>query len=262
MNVTARLKGLVGLSVQTPDPPSEEGSRGRRVLIVNADDFGRSNGINRGVIETYDDGILTSASLMSVWPASAAAAEAAKSRPGLSVGLHVDLGEWVFNGDDWSCTYLRVSLEDRAAVKAEVGRQLRTFRSLLGRDPTHLDSHQHVHLQEPVRGVLLELAGELDIPLRHASDDVRYCGDFFGQTGRGEPLVHAVSVEALLHTLELLGDGTTELGCHPGYATDLVTVYRRERALEVDTLCHAAVRAAVADQAIELRSFASTAEAA
>ena len=86
---------------------------------------------------------------------------------------------------------------------------------------------------------------------------MHYCGDFFGQTGRGEPLAHAVSVEALLQTLELLGDGITELGCHPGYATDLATVYRRERALEVRTLCDAAVRAAIAEQAIELRSFAN-----
>lgn len=245
------------MSASTPEPPLEASSHSRRVLIVNADDFGRSNGINRGVVETYDGGILTSASLMSLWPASAAAAEAAKSRPGLGVGLHIDLGEWVFGDDDWSCTYLRVSLEDRVAVVAEVARQLRAFRSLLGRDPTHLDSHQHVHLQEPVRAVLLELAEELDVPLRHASDEVHYCGDFFGQTGRGEPLAHAVSVEALLQTLELLGDGITELGCHPGYATDLTTVYRRERALEVRTLCDAAVRAAIAEQAIDLRSFAN-----
>ena len=257
MNLAARLREVAGKGASGLERPADAGAYRRRVLIVNADDFGRSNGINRGVLEAHDDGILTSASLMSLWPASSAAAEAARARPELGVGLHVDLGEWFFREDAWTVTYLRVSLEDPVAVTAEVARQLRAFQRLLGRDPTHLDSHQHVHLHEPVRTVLLELSAELGVPLRHVSDDVRYCGDFFGQTGRGEPLEHGVSVESLLQTLALLEQGITELGCHPGYATDLVTAYGRERALEVGTLCDPAVRAAVVEQAIELRSFAS-----
>ena len=228
-----------------------------RRLIVNADDFGRSPGINRGVLEAYDHGILTSASLMTLWPASVAAAQAAEARPGLGVGLHVDLGEWIFRNGAWSCTYLRTPLGDRDAVESEVARQLRAFRRLLGRDPTHLDSHQHVHLTEPVTAVLLALAAELGIPLRHRSQEVRYCGAFFGQTGRGERRQHAVGVDALLRTLELLEPGITELGCHPGYATDLATAYRRERELEVRTLCDPRIRAAVAEQGLALRSFAS-----
>jgi chitin disaccharide deacetylase len=231
-------------------------SPGRRVLIVNADDFGRSLGINRGVLEAYDHGIVTSASLMTLWPASAAAARESERRPGLGIGLHVDLGEWLFRGGAWSCTYLRVPLADRDAVESEVARQLQAFRRLLGRNPTHLDSHQHVHLGQPVAGVLRELAAELGVPLRHTADDVRYCGDFFGQTGQGERLEQAVGVDALLRTLELLEPGVTELGCHPGYATDLATAYRRERELEVRTLCDARVRAGVVEQGVALRSFA------
>jgi chitin disaccharide deacetylase len=224
-------------------------------LIVNADDFGRSCGINRGVIECHDHGIVTSASLMTVWPASGEAAEAAAERPRLSVGLHFDLGEWLCRNGDWECTYLRVPLDDEEAIRKELDRQLRAFRRLVGRDPTHLDSHQHVHREEPVRSVLLDLGRELGMPVRHESAHVAYRGDFFGQLRTGESTAESVAVEALVDILATLEDDVTELGCHPGYAYDLATGYGQERALEVETLCDVRVRDAVIQLGIQLGSF-------
>src|SRR5437763_1372456 len=58
-------------------------------LIINADDFGLSESVNAAVLEAYDRGILTSCSLMVAEPAAAAAARAARERPGLGVGLHL-----------------------------------------------------------------------------------------------------------------------------------------------------------------------------
>jgi chitin disaccharide deacetylase len=235
------------------------GHREKVQLIVNADDFGRSRGINRGVIECHDHGILTSASLMTVWPASREAAELTRSRPRLSVGLHVDLGEWLYRDGEWDCTYLRVPLEDERAVHAELERQLRVFRHLMGRDPTHLDSHQHVHREEPVRTTVLELGHRLGVPVRHESHAIHYRGDFFGQTQTGETNVAALSVEALIGVFGTLDRGTTELGCHPGYADDLATAYRRERALEVMTLRDTRVRSMLESLEIALVSFSNAA---
>lgn len=232
----------------------------RRDLIVNADDFGRSRGINRGVIHCHDHGIVTSASLMTLWPASREAATAAAARPRLSLGLHLDLGEWYCRAGNWECTYLRVELDDEPAVRAELERQLRAFRRLVGRDPTHLDSHQHVHREEPVGPVLAELGRALGVPVRHESAVVRYCGDFFGQGRTGESIPSALSVDALLGVISALEEGTTELGCHPGYADDLTTSYRRERATEVATLCDARVREELRRQRVELASFAQVCE--
>ncbi len=227
-------------------------------LIVNGDDFGRSAGINRGILECFDHGLLTSASLMTVWPASAAAAAAALERPELSVGLHLDLGEWAFREDAWECTYLRVPLDDEAAIRAETERQLRVFRRLLDRDPSHLDSHQHVHRGEPARTILRELGDELGIPVRHESR-VRYRGDFFGQSNLGEPQHMSLSIGAFISVLATLVPGVTELACHPGYADDLVTSYRDERAIEVETLCDDRVQRALDDLGIRLVSFLDTA---
>jgi len=59
----------------------------KRYLIVNADDLGHSSAVNRGVMRAHDHGIVTSASLMVRWPAAVEAAEYARNRPGLSLGL-------------------------------------------------------------------------------------------------------------------------------------------------------------------------------
>jgi predicted glycoside hydrolase/deacetylase ChbG (UPF0249 family) len=226
----------------------------KRCLIVNADDFGRSPGVNRGVIAAHEEGIVTSASLMVRWPAAAEAA--AYAREHLSLGLHFDLGEWVYRGETWRPVYEVVPAADITTVVDEATRQLTTFRRLVGRDPTHLDSHQHVHRREPVRSVLIGVARRLAIPLRHNNLRIRYCGDFYGQTTEGLSLPGAISVDALIEVLAALPPGVTELACHPGLDNDeLESTYRSERAEEVKVLCDRRVRAAVVAGGIELKSF-------
>lgn len=228
-----------------------------RYLIVNADDFGQSPGINRGVVEAHERGIVTSASLMVRWPSTMAAAAYARDHPSLSLGLHVDFGEWAYRDEIWVPVYEVAPLDDPATVAAEAARQLAAFRRLVGRDPTHLDSHQHVHRAEPLLSVLLETARALDVPLRQHSPDIRNSGEFYGQSGKGEPYPEAISLEWLLNLLRALPPGITELGCHPGVGQDLDTMYRAERARELEVLCDPRVRAAIVAEGIELRSFAN-----
>jgi predicted glycoside hydrolase/deacetylase ChbG (UPF0249 family) len=230
-------------------------SRPARTLIVNADDLGRSPGVNRGIATAHERGIVTSASLMVRWPAAEEAGEYGREHPDLSIGLHVDFGEWIYRADEWSAIYEVDPLVDQAAVEEEVARQLAMFREIAGRDPTHLDSHQHVHEKEPVRPVLIELAAELGVPVRHFTPGIGYCGDFYGQSVKGHSLPDAISVESLIEIIVSLPPGVTELGCHPGVADDLETSYREERALEIEVLCDPRVRTALADCKVELRSF-------
>jgi chitin disaccharide deacetylase len=227
----------------------------KRHLIVNADDFGLSSGVNRGIIKAHEHGILTSASLMVRWPAASEAAVYIREHPDLSVGLHVDLGEWTYRNETWVPLYEVVPVEDPAAVVDEVSRQLSTFRRLVGKGPTHIDSHQHVHLRESVRPVVVEMARDLGVPLRCYSSEVCYCGDFYGQTAEGLPFSYAISVNGLIKILEALPPGITELSCHPSEGVDLNTTYRSERVDEVKVLCDSRVRAAISALEIELRSF-------
>lgn len=227
-----------------------------RALIVNADDFGRSAGINRGVIEAHERGIVTSTSLMVGWPAAREAATFARGHSAMDVGLHLDFGEWVRRGDTWVAQYEVVPASDADLVKAEVARQVQQFRELMGNDPSHIDSHQHVHRSEPVRSAVLAAAAELGVHVRHFGA-ARYCGAFYGQDGKGRPLPDALSTTALVRTLRELPPGLTELCCHPGYADDLESDYRAERAVEVRTLCDSRVREALDELGIRLTSFAA-----
>src|SRR6266540_2073034 len=83
---------------RSPDPRGGLNSAARRQgvtqskrLIVNADDLGRTEGINRGILEAHRRGIVTSATLMVNYPAADAVPAIARDNPGLGIGLHVQL---------------------------------------------------------------------------------------------------------------------------------------------------------------------------
>jgi predicted glycoside hydrolase/deacetylase ChbG (UPF0249 family) len=221
----------------------------RAYLVVNADDLGCSPGVNRGIFEAHERGIVTSASLMVRRPAAAAAA--AEAPASLGLGLHVDLGEWAFEDGEWVARDV-VAGDDLAA---EVTSQLARFRELAGHDPSHLDSHQHVHRKEPARSVLLALGAELGVPVRHESA-VRYCGAFYGQDGQGNPLPELIRPRRLEAVLRTLPDGATELCCHPGYADGLDSTYSVEREQELAALVNPRLLPLLAREGIELVTFA------
>ena len=223
-----------------------------RWLIVNADDFGQSHAVNRGVITAHERGIVTSASLMVRWPSSSEAAAYAREHPELSLGLHVDFGEWAYRDEAWTPIYVIEALDPAA----EVAHQLDLFRGLVGADPTHLDSHQHVHRDEPLRSILCDTARTLGIRLRGTDPRIRYDGSFYGQSGRGYPVPEAIRVDSLVRLIQSLPVGITELGCHPGApGDDLNTMYRDERVQEVRALCDPRVRATIEIAGVRLRSF-------
>ena len=227
-----------------------------KYLIVNADDFGQSAGINRGIIKAHERGVVTSASLMVRWPAALVAAQYAREHPELDVGLHLDFGEWIYRHDEWEPLYEVISADDRIEVVSEISHQLGKFRSLMGRAPTHIDSHQHVHLREPARSVAIEIADDLRVPLRSCNSEARYVGGFYGQTAEGLSLPDVISIKGLIKILRELPNGISELGCHPGFADGLDTMYKSERTEEIKVLCDARIKEAIGAMGIELCSFA------
>ena len=220
-----------------------------RALIVNADDFGASPGVTRGILEAHTHGILTSTSMMvdTLWSAEAAALSA--SAPELSVGLHVVLeardGARLDPPGGWSA-------ED---VRTELRRQLERFVMLMGRAPSHLDSHHNVHRDRGLVEGFVELARNTGLPLRGHSP-ARYFSSFYGQWG-GKSHPEHVGVESLLRMLETeVGEGVTELSCHPGYVDPREpSTYTVEREVERNTLCDERVRAAIETLGITLVSF-------
>ena len=216
-----------------------------KYLVVNADDFGASRGINRGIIEAHRRGILTSTSLLVNTPWSEEAVEASRAAPQLSVGLHIDAGQPRAEFSAGSPRVLREVLRE----------QLSHFERILGRPPTHLDSHHNIHRDPRWRPHFLALAAEYRLPLREHSA-VRYFSKFYGQWG-GETHFEQISVESLARMLEKeIQPGVTELSCHPGYTDpDYITGYAAEREIELRTLGDRRVRQVFAEQSIRLISY-------
>ncbi len=213
-------------------------------LIVNADDFGHSEGVSRGIAEAHRDGIVTSTSLMVDEPAAGHAVPIGERLPDLSIGLHVCITDELARP--------LVDLTAEGALRTELERQLERFRELMGREPDHLDSHHNVHLLPAALPAFRAAAAERGLWLR-AQPPTRYFSGFYGQWD-GESHLEHIAPASLIGMLEReVGEGITELGCHPGYAgPDLISTYAIERETELRTLCDPRVRERIDELGIEL----------
>jgi hopanoid biosynthesis associated protein HpnK len=185
-------------------------------LIVNADDLGWTEGVNRGIAEAHRNGIVTSASLLANGSAFASGVEVARSVPGLGVGVHLNLSD----GSPVAARELVTSLvNDRGEfeggpenlllrvargglalheVEQEWEAQIEKVRDA-GIQPTHLDGHKHVHM----------LPGLFEIALRLAK---RYGIGAIRVAHEASSLRAALSTGEELHTAAVLKQGVQARG--------------------------------------------------
>jgi len=150
-----------------------------RRLIVNADDFGLTAGVNRGILEAHAGGVVSSATLMANGAAFADAVTAARSTPNLSVGCHVVLvdgtpvsppgaldtlmairsaePEKFYSSLSAFAARAMLGGFDRDQLVAEVTAQIRKIQAA-GLEVTHLDSHKHAHIFPEILAALLRAA--------------------------------------------------------------------------------------------------------
>jgi len=187
---------------------------GRRRLIVNADDLGRSHSINQAILRAHREGILTTASLMVNEEACAEAVEIARANPKLGVGLHLTLlcghsalssgeipglvnaqNEFTNNATAAGFRYFFQG-RLREQLRREIHEQFKTFRSF-GLPMDHVNGHLHLHLHPVIFSILMEDRTQLNV------DAVRLTHDPFWlnlNLARGRLLyrsVHAVIFNAL-----------------------------------------------------------------
>ena len=245
-------------------------------LIVNADDFGRTSGVNAGVLEAHLSGIVTSATVMVLEAAAEEGVSEAQSRaPRLCLGLHFVLtgGGLPASARDRIPSLLVGGRFPRTAeslprdlsredVSRELDAQIFLFEKMAGRLPSHLDSHHHSALHPAVQPVFTEAARRLGIPARASSerarDELRASGvatpDRFLDRFYGE----AATAENLRAILSGLAEETSELMCHPGRADEklvLGSTYARERERELAILCDREIRTLLTEAEIRLISF-------
>lgn len=247
-----------------------------KLLIVNADDLGRTAGINRGIAEAHAKGLVSSATLMVNYPAAREVADLSREHPRLGIGLHIQLTGGVAVSDPQKIPSLFDTTGALAAkpeglaaiapkadeVLLEVRAQLQLFREIMGRLPTHFDTHHHSHEVPAVLDVVMTLARETGRPMRSSSAEMtkrvreagiktsdRFIDAFFGD---------GATVDTLDKVLRELEGGVTELMCHPAYVDDELrssSGYAEPREAERRALQNNELRAAIQSLGIRLVTF-------
>lgn len=248
-------------------------------LIVNADDFNLTSGVSRGILEAFDHGVVTSTSVLIHRPIPGATLQALKRRRSLGVGLHLNI-TWdrpLCDPKDVSSLvdargYFknRRQLDLSRVVKAELAReyerQIQTFRQIVGKWPSHLDTHHHLHEHPALFGVLVELALRFRLPIRQ-------CRLLRGKVRQSllkvgvrltDRLVedldfrHAWNEKSLEQALLSLDPGYHELMCHPAICDRKLlerSSFNRPREEELRALCSPRIRSLVRRREIQLISF-------
>ncbi|QDI09095.1 hopanoid biosynthesis associated protein HpnK [Klebsiella electrica] len=247
-----------------------------RVLIVNADDFGLSKGQNYGIIEACKNGLVTSTTALVNGAAITHAAQLSRSVPELGVGMHFvltlgeplsampgltrdgRLGKWIW----------QMAEEDNLPldeIAHELECQYRRFIALFGCEPTHIDSHHHVHMIAGIYPIVAAFAREKGVALRidrqlaqrdKLAQDTARSSDGFTSEFYGE----AISEALFLHTLDASiqrGESSLEVMCHPAFVDNTLmgSAYCYPRLAELDVLTSASLKYAVAERGYRLGTY-------
>ncbi len=150
-------------------------------LIVNADDYARSPGVTRGILEAHRKGLVTSTTMMVNVDGAREAATLAQGCPALGLGLHLVFASWRpilppasvpglvteqgFFLDQFTF-WSRAEEIPLDQLAAELLAQYERFLELVGRPPDHLDCHQFVHAHPRLFSLYVDLAARFRLPLR------------------------------------------------------------------------------------------------
>jgi chitin disaccharide deacetylase len=267
----------------------------RKKLVVNADDFGFTEDVNRGIVEAHERGILTATTLMANGEAFDDAVRLARATPGLAIGCHLTLigGRSLSTGGALPASVGELLMRlARGRIDAYLELRPQIERILeAGLRPTHLDTHKHTHLAPPVLEAVARLGIEFgiewvrrpfDFPLGPLERGVplgkrltsRAIGVMRGRFGRvldgrglrstdhfaGFQITGRFGAAELVELLALLPEGSTELMVHPGRLGSQLraapTRLKESRERELAALTAPEVRAALVQHGITLSNFA------
>lgn len=251
-------------------------------LIVNADDFGRAPGVNAGILRAHREGIVTATTLMVCGPASDDAGRIARATPSLDVGLHLaftygrpvtdparipSLVESDGSFPRLPSAFLGTARAKRDEALIECRAQHARAIALLGHAPTHLDTHHWLHDDDALEWAVTALAQETGAAVRPHDDAqrarLRAAGvrtvDRYRRDFQHDGHVDVATLEWIL---DEIGEGTTELGCHPGEPDaelERTSAYAALRVRELASLIHPLIRAAILRNGIRLATYAELA---
>ncbi|QJU26865.1 chitin disaccharide deacetylase [Escherichia coli] len=248
----------------------------QRLLIVNADDFGLSKGINYGIIEAVRNGVVRSTTAMMNAPAIDHAASLSAETPQLGVGLHFvlsygaaltdmpsltregRLGKWIWEVAEQGQLNL-------GEIEQELSSQYQRFIDVFKREPTHLDSHHSVHMIPQVYPIVARFAREKNLPLRIDRSVLReknidsrnvkssdgFSSDFYDEN---------ISEDFFLSLIDRAiktNDKSLEIMCHPGFIDTplMLSSYCYQRLEELAVLTTSSLKYEIEKRGFHLVSF-------
>lgn len=239
-------------------------------LIVNADDFGLTDGVTYGILDAMKNGIVTSTTMMVNTPGTAKAATIARENPELAIGLHINISLGFPLTDGASLTengmFLKPSVigSDERYNEEELYREMRAqyqkFLELTGRKPTHLDSHLYAHQKFPkVCRAIHRLAEEENLPVRDLAT-AQYAQTYFEGNFKVKPGESQVNLKAKCMQLirELSGHTVAELMVHPAFPDEWLmnnSSYNTQRSIEHAVLTDSDICEFISQAAIQLATF-------
>jgi predicted glycoside hydrolase/deacetylase ChbG (UPF0249 family) len=264
-------------------------------LIINSDDYGRTPEISRGIREAHLRGVVTSTTCMMNIPTTTDDVKLAlQETPDLAMGVHLVLtmGKPILpreqvssivdkegNNRKYNAFIENIPNLNIDEVKAEWRTQIEAYITASGRKPTHLDSHHHSSYFSPALfRAMLELAKEYNCPIRYPllpdnddsrefSETTRHAPELLKEFSPRRPDVFYVNFydetatkENLLSIINSVGEGTSELMCHPGYVEANFakeSVYNLQREKELKILTDPTIKDAIEAQGIQLITFAN-----
>lgn len=225
-------------------------------LIMNADDFGYSRGVNYGIIEAHQQGIVRSTTLMANMPAFEQAIALAKENTYLGVGVHLTIttGAPVLRTHKTIVNQQGLFIKVKEALKETNTIDLEEIRSewfaqirkvyASGIKPTHIDSHHHSHGEDALLPIAAEIANYYDLPMRIVKEEHRkkiainqygaevLSVDFFDQDATMENLLNIIE-KAKQNQIQSL-----EIMCHPALIDHAIlnSSYNIQRTNELNIL--------------------------
>lgn len=246
------------------------------LLIVNADDFGLSKGQNYGIVEACRHGVVTSTTAMVNGDAIEHAAELSRALPELGVGMHFVLtlgmpltpmpgltregllGKWIWEMAEQGT----LPLEE---IARELDCQFNRFVDLFGREPTHIDSHHHVHMIPAIFPLVAEFARRKGVALRvdplvegigELDGDLPPTTDGFSSAFYGEEISEALFLSVLDRSVQQ-GERSLEVMAHPAFIDNTIrkSAYCWPRLTELDVLTSTSLKYAIAERGYRLGTF-------
>jgi len=238
-------------------------------VIFNADDFGLSPGVNQGIIDACNHGVVHSATVMIGMTAVEQGIQLLPKAPNLALGVHLRLTA----GKPLTCAPSLTDSNGQFIVKEQFWQQAKfddteLFNEMCcqveqfiatGVALSHLDSHHHVHMHPYVQPIIVEVAKRYGVPLRGGAtlgaNPIPYSyhfSDVFYDKN-----IHVNNIMDVIKQHKKQTD-VIEFMCHPAYVDATLkqaSSYTQQREMELATLCSQQLKEQLADENVTVSNY-------